>query len=838
LKISSKLLLSAALATALPGSSASAQDDVELLGEIYGTRPPAAYYQLKAADPDAFEMVHGLAAPRSLGVSGPALLRAGPAGAALTLGGRKVYGTYRFPVLLALFSDSPTAPFGAQAVQTQFFDGPNPTGTIPDLYAEMSGGLVNLIGIVQDWSRSRFTRLQVTAGVSGLSASSRLGSFILDLLAQVQGVDWGLYDSDGPDGIPNSGDDDGYVDVLAVVQPTPGAECGGVESPNRVWSHKWNLRAAAGQDFVTTTMSAKAGFGPIRVSDYTIQPVYACTGTEINEIGVFAHELGHGFGLPDLYAPSGGQAGAGRWDLMGTGAWGCSATFEPQRPCHMGAWSKAALGWVDVTIVPFGVDAGRLSLDAVETSRRVYAIPSGDDSGEYYLLENRQRIGFDARLSATGLLVWQIDPTQIERNLRSNSVNDLAARMGVWLRQADGLNQLARTNAQSGNRGDAGDPFPGSTANTVFHAGSNPSSFTNLGVATGVTLTDIAEEGARVGFRALSRYHTLRIRSSGDVGASTLFTIDGRSVGGVEASIRTAPYQRHTIEAAAGAAIAEGIRRGFAGWRDAPGTSRVRTWSTGLQDADLEAMYGGPREVRLRVAFEGGRFNVVPGRVVSTPESPDLWFREGATVSLQAQATTGFAFKQWQGMLAGQPNPAVLLMDQPRDATAAFDFVFAIPANVTMTLPAATPGGVVFEALNANPPTTWSLISGALPDGLGFQRTGRLTGEALTTGTFPLDLAVRDALGLMATGVVTLRVTAPVLGVNALAAPFLRKPETLTFSQMRYLDRAGNDDGLYDLGDFRAYMLANPSAPAVAPQTVERALVVPVVDFGAPGGRK
>jgi M6 family metalloprotease-like protein len=457
LKISFAYPLGIALVAACV-SPAGAQD-VELLGEIYGTRPPAAYYQRKAADPDAFEMVHGLAAPRRLN-AGQALLRAGPSDPALALGDRRVVGTYRFPVLLGLFSDSPPAPFGAPLVQAHFFDGPNPTGTIPDLYAEMSGGLVRVVGVVQDWGRSRFTRNQVTAGVSALTSSSRLGSFILDLLAQVQGLDWGEYDNDGPDGRPNSGDDDGFVDVLAIVQPTPGAECGGIDSPNRVWSHKWNLRAAAGQDFVTTTPSAKPGFGPIRVSDYTIQPVYACQGTLINEIGVFAHELGHGFGLPDLYAPQGGQAGAGRWDLMGTGAWGCSGTFEPETPCHMGAWSKAALGWIDVAVVPFGTDAGKLTLDAIETSRRAIAIPSGDGSGEYYLLENRQKIGFDRNLSASGLLVWQVDPVWIDQTARSNAVNDAASHMGVWLRQADGLNQLAKTSANSGNRGDAATRSP------------------------------------------------------------------------------------------------------------------------------------------------------------------------------------------------------------------------------------------------------------------------------------------------------------------------------------------------------------------------------------------
>ena len=29
-------------------------------------------------------------------------------------------------------------------------------------------------------------------------------------------VDFGLFDNDGPDGVPNSGDDDGYVDIVFI----------------------------------------------------------------------------------------------------------------------------------------------------------------------------------------------------------------------------------------------------------------------------------------------------------------------------------------------------------------------------------------------------------------------------------------------------------------------------------------------------------------------------------------------------------------------------------------------------------------------------------------------
>ncbi|MDZ7779086.1 MAG: hypothetical protein U5R14_03995 [Gemmatimonadota bacterium] len=74
-----------------------------------------------------------------------------------------------------------------------------------------------------------------------------IGNFIYQAVQQVlesdPDFDWGRFDNDGPDGIPNSGDDDGYVDALAVMHPTPGAECDGDLS--RIWSHKWNLRRGA-----------------------------------------------------------------------------------------------------------------------------------------------------------------------------------------------------------------------------------------------------------------------------------------------------------------------------------------------------------------------------------------------------------------------------------------------------------------------------------------------------------------------------------------------------------------------------------------------------------------
>ena len=76
----------------------------------------------------------------------------------------------------------------------------------------------------------------------------------------------------------------------------------------------------------------------------------------------------------------------------------------------------------------------------------------------------------------------------------------------------------------------------------------------------------------------------------------------------------------------------------------------------------------------------------------------------------------------------------------------------------------------------------------------------------------------------------------PTIGTSALVAPFLLRPGSLTPAQERYLDHSGNRSGGYDLGDVRAYLLANPDAPEVTPPVAARQAVT-VIDFGSAEAR-
>jgi M6 family metalloprotease-like protein len=657
----SSLLAATVAALALP-HAVSAQD-VEMLGRRYGTTPPAAYYEELARNPDAFRFAHGRAARMRAAATLRATRRggAGPAGAGaggpagVDLGPRQnpVVGDVYVPVVLGLFDDPPMSPPVTQTdVQNGYFGGQ--PGSVAHFYAEVSNDSIALIGQVQAWVTSSMTQAEATQGTSGSAISGLgccgIGDYIRSVLDLQAGVDWGAYDNDGPDGVPNSEDDDGYVDALAVIHPTVGAECDGNENSDRIWSHKWTLSDAstAGAYYQTSTTSNAPGVAFIRVDDYFVQGALSCdVPGALNEIGVFSHELGHAFGLPDLYdtqSVGGVHDGAGRWDLMATGTWGCSGT-APYSPCHMSAWSKAALGWVTVDTLPAGMDHGTLALPPVETSGVVYRVDAQNGSDEYYLLENRQSLAaatYDQQLPSEGLFVWQVDQGVVDARWADNWVNAFD-HMGVWLRQADGLDELRLS---AGERGDPGDPFPGSTANTAFHAATNPAARTWEGAATGLSILDIALSGDDVTFHLLTQFASI----------------------------------------------------------------------------------------------------------------PDL------VVSLTATLSEPFQLMATQG----------------------------------------------------TPPFSWTVVAGTPPTGVVVQPDGLVTGAALELGLFPLAVEATDAFGLTATATLTLDVDAPSIAIGQLGSSFLLGGPALDSIQQLFLDRQGNDNGTYDLGDFRAWVLADPDLPLSA----------------------
>jgi immune inhibitor A len=193
------------------------------------------------------------------------------------------------------------------------------------------------------------------------------------------------------------------------------------------------------------------------------------------KIGVCAHELGHLlFGFPDLYDTDYSSEGVGNWCLMGGGSW----NGRGEIPAHPSAWCKVRQGWVTEVVQKTNAT---VKIEDVKTSQKVYRLWKDGAAGkEYFLLENRQKSGYDAELPASGLLIWHIDD-----DIASNSDE---AHPKVALVQADNKRDLELGN----NRGDGGDPYPGSASNPTFNAGSTPSSNSYAHAETNVSVTKIS----------------------------------------------------------------------------------------------------------------------------------------------------------------------------------------------------------------------------------------------------------------------------------------------------------------------------------------------------------
>ena len=152
------------------------------------------------------------------------------------------------------------------------------------------------------------------------------------------------------------------------------------------------------------------------------------------------------------------------------------------RPAHPSAWCKANQDWASVTNVTTN---GPCTFPAVEKAHSIVRLwKAGAKSSEYFLLENRQRIGFDDALPGDGLLVWHID--------EAKPTNSDETHFKVALLQADGKRDLER----SGNRGDAGDPFPGSANITALGNATTPNTRSYANRSTSVSLDQISPSAA------------------------------------------------------------------------------------------------------------------------------------------------------------------------------------------------------------------------------------------------------------------------------------------------------------------------------------------------------
>jgi immune inhibitor A len=389
----------------------------------------------------------------------PGMLKTGVGVTAMTSG--------RAIVLLVDFDDNTadTAIYPTTHYEDLLFSvGTYPSGSMRDYCLENSYGNFDVTGEASGWHRMPQDYSYYVDGQRGFGAYPRNARKLVEdaIAAADPYVDFSQYDNDGPDGIPNSGDDDGYVDALFVVHAGPGYETTG--DVNDIHSHAW----------ATSSPVAVDGVYAYR---YSMEP-------DDGKIGVFCHEFGHVLGLPDLYDYGYDSAAVGYWSIMAAGSWGAGGA----KPVHFDAWSKVQLGFV-TPVVP-NTNLIDVAVPRVEDEPVIYKVwTDGAPGKQYFLFEHRRRQGFDYSVPAKGIVIYHVD-----ENMSSNDNQRCGPGSPHYLvavEQADGECDLEYNR----NAGDAGDPWPGSggaeNPNTAFNLISTPNSNSYADDATGVAIYNI-----------------------------------------------------------------------------------------------------------------------------------------------------------------------------------------------------------------------------------------------------------------------------------------------------------------------------------------------------------
>jgi len=390
-------------------------------------------------------------------------------------------GTRRLLVILIDFNNLPFT------INNQIFDNLmnqqnyNQTGSFRDYWINNSFNSLTINSTVVGWYHASGNAANYGAPtiVNGIETNHDNNPKLLVQqaidAAESAGINFSQFDNDG----------DHKVDGVVIIHSGQGQEDFGsfpnatLEQANTIWSHRGTLGTLA------------RNYDGVTIDDYDIVPELDFF-MNVTTIGVICHEFGHILGLPDLYdtkaIPT--SEGIGNWDLMASGSWNnWGAT-----PSNLSAWCKSFLGWQTPTIIQ---SVGGYSILNASQNNVSYRINT-PHSNEYFLIENRQPIGFDAALPGTGLAIWHINTDKTSTShISANDVNNIVDLKGVDLEEADGLNQL---DAQI-NRGNMGDLYPGLSCNHTFNENSTPNSSTYSPVVnTNKPITNIIESNNRAYF--------------------------------------------------------------------------------------------------------------------------------------------------------------------------------------------------------------------------------------------------------------------------------------------------------------------------------------------------
>lgn len=345
--------------------------------------------------------------------------------------GSKFQGKKKCLVILANFADTKFKPEHTLDLYKQIINGENYSdetlgfkGSVRDYFKAQSGGQFEIdFDVVGPVDLPKGYAGYGKNDASGRDQAALVYPMVEDAvnLAKDQVTDWKQYDWDG----------DGLVEEVFVLYAGHG-QAKYPQDPDLVWPHK-------------------SAIDPMTVADGVKVSVYACSSelgaTEaIDGIGAFCHEFSHCMGLKDHYDINGRGYGTGFWDIMCFGCYNGNSFL----PAEYNSYEKMFCGWKEPIVLnaePQKIEG----MKALAAGGNTYIFYNDGNENEYYMLENRQKTGWDAALPGEGLIVLHVDYSK--GAWEDNQVNYNAARQRMTVIPAD--NTLGSTDEDK-----AGDAWP------------------------------------------------------------------------------------------------------------------------------------------------------------------------------------------------------------------------------------------------------------------------------------------------------------------------------------------------------------------------------------------
>lgn len=349
--------------------------------------------------------------------------------------------------------------------------GYNGTGSVKDFYKENSYNQLDLNVTVVGPYTADYNMAYYGANDANDNDINPQALIVEALQKADPSVNYADFDNDG----------DGKVDGVHVIFAGYDEAFSGV-SPNAIWSHRWAIPGL--------TLDGKL------ITDYSCSSeLKYYTGNTICGIGTACHEMGHIFGASDFYDTNEGQVndgdykGTGVWDLMASGGWNYN---YGDKPAHFNPYTKTqTFQWATLQ---------NITLDNVIT---LYPANSNGNSfyrlntftpGEYFLIENRQKLGFDAGLPGDGMLVYHV-----HRFFNGYSqTNNITHPQRFYPVCASATQNPNSTPASYGDINNAGCPFPGTSSKTSLTRQTMPGLISWAGEGTGFDFQSIYKNGNNI----------------------------------------------------------------------------------------------------------------------------------------------------------------------------------------------------------------------------------------------------------------------------------------------------------------------------------------------------